>query len=129
VLIDLGRRVGSPHRQRAQACVSQLLARGELLSTSRLNEAELRVGVEMAADRQAESQKVEQLMAFLAVVEFDGVAARRFAALKAHLRSIGRPAGDFDILIAATAVATGQILVTRNPKHFADMPGLRIETY
>jgi predicted nucleic acid-binding protein len=43
--------------------------------------------------------------------------------------SIGRPAGDMDTLIAAIALAHGQRLVTRNPKHFADVPGLIVESY
>jgi len=34
-----------------------------------------------------------------------------------------------DVLIAATAMAAGHNLVTRNPSHFADIPHLRVEAY
>ena len=38
-----------------------------------------------------------------------------------------RPAGDMDVLVAATAVAFGHKLITRNPAHFSDIPHLRVE--
>jgi predicted nucleic acid-binding protein len=34
-----------------------------------------------------------------------------------------------DVLIAAVAMANGQELITRNPRHFADIPGLVVATY
>jgi predicted nucleic acid-binding protein len=60
---------------------------------------------------------------------FDDRAARLFAEMTAHLRRIGRPAGDMDVLMAATALAAGHCLVTQNPAHFADIPGVVVETY
>lgn len=34
-----------------------------------------------------------------------------------------------DVLIAATAMAAGHCLVTRNPAHFKSIPELAVETY
>ena len=51
VLIDLGRRSHVPAHQRARAAVQRLLASGEMLFTSRINEAEFRVGPEMSGQR------------------------------------------------------------------------------
>jgi predicted nucleic acid-binding protein len=34
-----------------------------------------------------------------------------------------------DVLIAASTVAFGHTLITRNPPHFADIPQLAVETY
>ena len=53
----------------------------------------------------------------------------RFATIAAHLTRIGRPAGDMDTLIAAVALANDQTLITRNPRHFADIPGFPTESY
>lgn len=53
-----------------------------------------------------------------------------FARLAASLQAIGRPAGDMDVLIAATALSANEpILVTRNPTHFADLRGLDVQGY
>jgi predicted nucleic acid-binding protein len=37
--------------------------------------------------------------------------------------------GDMDVLIAAVAMANGHILVTRNINHFAQIPGLGLDSY
>ena len=44
----------------------------------------------------------------------------------ARLRSIGRPIGDADILIAAFCIVNNCILVTNNTKHFENIDGLQI---
>jgi tRNA(fMet)-specific endonuclease VapC len=41
----------------------------------------------------------------------------------------GHPHGDADLLIAATALQYGRVLVTGNTVHFAWIPGLRIEDW
>jgi predicted nucleic acid-binding protein len=58
------------------------------------------------------------------------LAAKSFGRTVAHLRHIGRPTGDLDMLIAATSLAGGHaLLITRNPSHFASIPGLTVERY
>ena len=37
--------------------------------------------------------------------------------------------GDFDVLIAATALDAGILLVTGNVEHFQRVPGLELESY
>jgi predicted nucleic acid-binding protein len=129
VLVDLARGRRSPTHGRATQAVRELLAAGETLFTSRLNEAEFRVGPERAPNRARELEKVERVLAGLAILEFDARAARLYAALKAALFTAGRPAGDVDTLIASIALANGQTLVTRNPRHFAGIAGLTMQPY
>jgi tRNA(fMet)-specific endonuclease VapC len=45
------------------------------------------------------------------------------------LRQRGELIGDFDILIAATAMNEDAALVTENTRHFQRVDGLRIDTY
>jgi tRNA(fMet)-specific endonuclease VapC len=52
-----------------------------------------------------------------------------YADLKAHLKSVGRLQGEFDMLIGSTAVAHGLIVVTRNTRHFSDMAGIVLEDW
>ena len=129
VLIDLTRSRRSVPRQRAQVYLTDLLRRGDTLYTSRINEAEFRVGPRRSADPVRALAEVEAVLFRCLIFEFDVRAALLFAETKARLLNIGRPSGDPDIQIAAVALASGQTLVTRNPKHFADVPGLLVETY
>jgi predicted nucleic acid-binding protein len=50
----------------------------------------------------------------------------KYARIKRELDQRGIPLPDFDLLIAATAIATDRALITRNRRHFDRIPGLRI---
>ena len=129
VLIDLGRQARAPAHQRARAAVRRLLASGEMLFTSRINEAEFRVGPEMSGDRRGELERVERVLAGIVILEFKADAAQRYAVIKAAMFRRGRPVGDCDALIASVALAHGQWLLTRNPRHFQDITGLVVQSY
>lgn len=51
------------------------------------------------------------------------------AVLWVAARRGGHPNGDADLIIAATALETGRVLVTGNTAHFAWIPGLRLEDW
>ena len=55
--------------------------------------------------------------------------ARRGSRLRRTLRAEGQMIGDFDVLIAATALDAGVPLVTANATHFKRVQGLEVETY
>lgn len=55
--------------------------------------------------------------------------AQRGGRIGAGLRRKGRPCGDLDPLLAATALTHGLVLVTRNVRHFEHVPGLAIENW
>jgi tRNA(fMet)-specific endonuclease VapC len=53
--------------------------------------------------------------------------ARMHAFLQGHTRKRGNPRGTFDLIIAATAVASCRTLVTMDASaNFADLPGLKV---
>lgn len=56
-------------------------------------------------------------------------AIETYALQRAHLKRIGRLQGEFDMVIGSTALAHGLTLVTRNTRHFADIPGLLLENW
>lgn len=128
-LIDLARRGPSSGKDRARTKRRELADRGEALLTTRFNVAELYVGVWRSLDPEREQRAVAAVLDGVRVLEFDDSAAVLFARITAHLQKLGRPAGDMDVLIAATALAANEMLVTRNAEHFTDIPGLRAETY
>ena len=128
-LIDLGRRTGE-RRLRAQRKLKALVESGERIVTTRFNVAELNVGIFRSENPDAERRAVASLLAGIAVIEFDETAALIFARLTASLQGSGRPVGDMDVLVAATALSANEpILVTRNPAHFADLRGLDVQAY
>jgi len=51
---------------------------------------------------------------------------RRFARIRGELRKAGRAIGDFDILIAASAIRHDLVLITRNIRHYERIPELKI---
>jgi tRNA(fMet)-specific endonuclease VapC len=53
----------------------------------------------------------------------------RYGRIHRHLQDNGRLIGANDIWIAATALAHGMPLVTRNEKHFRRVPDLRVLSY
>jgi len=71
--------------------------------------------------------RTEELLAQLWVLPFDENAAARFDALhqQRQLRGIGRA----DLLIASIVLSRRATLVTRNLKHFRQIPGLRLENW
>lgn len=55
--------------------------------------------------------------------------AEKYAIIKTRLRSQGIMIDEFDLMIAATALAGDYILVTDNVKHFRRIKDLRIENW
>lgn len=51
------------------------------------------------------------------------------AQLYGHLRSIGQPLQDMDLLIAGTAIINGLVLITNNEAHFDRIPGLDTQNW
>lgn len=129
VLLDLTGRAGAAIRNRAQLCLAQAARPGLRRCTTRLSVAELWVGVERSDDPRRERDEMRELLANLDILEFNETAARQFGRITAHLQRIGRPVGDMDVLIASVAMANGQVLVTRNPKHFVGIPALEVISY
>jgi tRNA(fMet)-specific endonuclease VapC len=129
ILVDLLRR-RSKHRRSAVAKLADLASRGESLSTTRFNVAELEVGIELSDDPPRDRHDVDLLLGKIEILEFEPLAARTFAKITVQKRRTGTPIGDMDALIAATGLTAGQtLLVTRNPSHFVDIPGLQVEDY
>lgn len=60
------------------------------------------------------------------LLEFDRACADAYANVRIALRKAGRPCGEADIAIAATAIAHGGTIATLNRKHFEPIPGLTL---
>ena len=92
--------------------------------------AEYLTGVALDDDpaRQAAQRAfLDELLAVLPVLDYTHAVAVHHAALLAHVRRDGRPRGAHDLIIAATARASGRLLVsTDRQAGFADLPDVEV---
>jgi tRNA(fMet)-specific endonuclease VapC len=98
------------------------------LCISAITLAELRYGAERKGSRRLHAL-IDTFAAAMEVAPFDEVAAAEFGRLAGILADRGTPIGEFDVLIAAHAVALRCTLVTNNVRHFSRVPGLTVENW
>jgi len=95
---------------------------------SEITLAELKFGVE---NSQAKERNAIALTNFLSGVIIIPIfpSLDVYAKEKARLRKSGQPVDDFDLLIGATAISNGLILVTNNIDHLGRMKAVKIEDW
>jgi predicted nucleic acid-binding protein len=100
------------------------------IAVSAVTMAELAAGPHAATDPNERARRQDRLQRTEAAFDplpFDAEAARAYGRVYAAVRAAGRKARGaraVDLLIAATACATGLPLYTRNPADFAALDGL-----
>lgn len=120
LLVDSERGVGA-------AAVEQLLGEEER-AISIITVSELLQGVLRAdgAQRSRRRAFVEHLLGGLQAIPITEPVARVHSGIWAELVQRGKVIGAHDLWIAATAVAHGLGLATRNAREFERVPGLRV---
>jgi tRNA(fMet)-specific endonuclease VapC len=94
--------------------------------------SEILHGVHRAATLEQQNRRealVESLLSRLPVLPFDIVVARVHARLWADLAAKGVNVGAHDLLIAATGVAVGGAIATRDQRSFPRIPGLTVHVW
>jgi len=88
---------------------------------------ELYEGASYSRDPEASLTGLKELLAIIPVLPLDIEIVERFSVLRGSLpRNHRQQIGDFDLLIAATALVHDLILVTRNIRDFKLVPGLTL---
>ena len=115
---------------RGQGDVSERLKtkRPSDLCISAITLAELRYGADRKGSRKLHGL-IDIFAASVEVVSFDEAAAAEFGRIGGALAERGTPIGEFDVLIAAHAVALRCTLVTNNVRHFSRVSGLSVENW
>lgn len=102
--------------------------RNDELSIAAVTLAEYRVGIEMADTVERAATRARWLDVVLSevdVLEYTRGTADHHARLLAHVRRTGQPRGAHDLIIAAHALETDRIVVSRDAKaRFDDLPGV-----
>ncbi len=102
--------------------------------TSAVNVAEIYHGIFRL---KGEGGAIDSLLEFfdgqvfprLTILPFEREDARSYGRLKASLERRGRPRFEPDLQIAAVALRNHLTVVTGNVRHFAGIPGLRVEDW
>lgn len=99
------------------------------IALSTLVVAELDYGAKASQNARKNLEKLYRLLDIVQVISFDIECAKIFGTIKSKLRSIGKPTGEVDALLAATAIANKAVLITANKKHFENIEGLKLEIW
>ncbi len=90
--------------------------------------AELKYGA-MKRNSHPLTQKVQAFCDLVQCIDWTGNAADAYAKLRTELEADGTPIGSMDMLIAASALSEGTVLVTNNTAHFSRIKGLKLENW
>jgi tRNA(fMet)-specific endonuclease VapC len=101
----------------------------ESLVLSSVVVAELLVGSLRSTDPARDTARVEEFVSRFVVLEFGLLEADCYARIRHALERGGNKIGANDLLIAATAVARGLVLVTHNTAEFSRVTDLTIEDW
>ena len=91
--------------------------------------AELYYGA-MKSSRSADNLVLlDEFFANFASLPFDDDAARKYGEVRSVLARQGTPIGPNDLMIAATALVHGAVVVTHNTREFSRVDGLKIDDW
>jgi len=97
------------------------------LAISLITYGEIYEGILYSKDPTASERVFGLFLRRVTVLTLTRPIIRRFAQLRGELRVAGTLIGDFDLLIASTAIQHQLTLLTNNTKHFQRVPGLALQ--
>jgi tRNA(fMet)-specific endonuclease VapC len=93
--------------------------------------AELLVGVALAKGKRRTTRQafVDAVLEAIPSLPYDLRVAHAHANLLTAVRKAGRPRGAHDLIIAATALASGRTVLTADSSGFVDLPHLAVRQH
>jgi tRNA(fMet)-specific endonuclease VapC len=100
----------------------------DAIAIAAISVAELLVGVELASSKHKAAQRefFDSIVDLIPVLSYDTPIAAEHAGLVVVVQAAGRPRGAHDLIIAATARATGRTIVSADLAAFVDLPGVTV---
>ncbi len=101
----------------------------EGLGMSIISLGELFSGAYKSSNTEKSLKEIDQIFSLGVTVEnLSHEIMNTYAKTRIELEKSGKKLDEFDLLIGATAIVNGLILITGNIKHFKRIKGLKIET-
>jgi tRNA(fMet)-specific endonuclease VapC len=113
--------------ERGHATLADAIEADDDLAIAAITVAELRTGIELATEprRAGRSEFLLRVLETLPVEPYDLTTANEHGRLLAHVHREGTKRGAHDLIIAATAAATGRIVLTGDRSaRFGELPGV-----
>ena len=99
------------------------------MAVSIVSEAELLYGLRLRDSRALRARYERLLRDRLPVLAFDRAVAEAYAALEVGQKEAGRPVPEFDLVIAATALAHRLTIATLDVAHFSAIEDVSFEDW
>lgn len=115
--------------ERAIELLGLIEGEGRPEKVSAVTVLELHEGVRRSARPDEEKRRVLSVLDSKHVVPADHSIMRRAGGISGDLFVAGTPIDREDCIVAATALATGEPVVTRNVAHFERVEGVEVRTY
>ena len=96
---------------------------------SSLTLCELYRGAFLSINPEEEQENILNLLASTEFISLNKEACVIFGKNNAYLSKIGKMTKEVDLMISSIAISKGLTLVTRNKKHFENIPNLKIEEW
>jgi tRNA(fMet)-specific endonuclease VapC len=108
--------------------LDEVIADDDDVAIAAVTVAELRVGVELSKGKTQAARRafLDDIVAHVPVLNYDLHVAEAHAHLLVAVRQQGVPRGAHDLIIAATARASGRTVVTADSNAFARLPGVEV---
>ncbi len=113
--------------ERGRGALADLIGPDDDLAIAAVTVAELTTGVELATEAQRAGRRefLLQVLDTLPVESYDLTTAEEHGRLLAHVHRGGTTRGAHDLIIAATAAATGRVVLSSDRRaQFGDLPGV-----
>lgn len=91
--------------------------------------AELYLGAYKSSRRETTLALLDAFLAPLRILPFGDAESVLYARIRSEMEAEGKPIGPNDLLIAATVLAQGAILITHNVREFSRVGGLAWEDW
>lgn len=112
-----------------EAVIERRAAVDDDVVTTWITAAELRYGAAKSVAPEKNHVLVSKFLATLPVLGLDAASSQIFGEAKALLEKRGQRLADADLFIGAIAAAKQASVVTGNMRHYARIPGVKIEDW
>lgn len=99
------------------------------ISTTTITSYELFKGAYISSSSSKNLLQISKLLSNIRIFDFDLEASNISAKIYSHLKKRGSFTSTMDQMIAAIVISNDKTLVTRNIKHYKEIPNLRLEKW